>query len=1041
MKYHQHNVPFVARFAAWQYRLTIAFLCFLNTFTSAGQAATFVVDTISDKGEAACTVSPADCSLRGAITNANDQSGPDTVAFNLPSDASDSPAAGFKTFSFTHELPRLTDPGTLIDGYSQPGYRNLPRIILSGYRTSSSFPSAVGLAVAASGCRIRGLTLHGWDIAVRIAGPDAHSNQIEGCYIGTDASGTLAAGNRLGVEISFGAHDNTIGGLARNIISSNTQQGILISGAGSNDNGIAGNFIGLNARGDGILGNSEGILINQGARRCTIGSYDIALRNVISGNGELNSNPGSSFGIRIDGIETTNHTIINCYIGVDATGSKSGFGNKGPGVLLSDSSQNHIGVPGAPRNIISGNTLSNNATSNIEIRNASRNTIQNNFIGPKADGSNPVTTPATASPQAAGIFVGSFFSSAPSQENLIGGTATGARNIISGNNDVGVFLANNALGTRIQGNFIGTNAAGNAVLPNSRNGIYDLGIGTLIGGTIPQARNVISGNGMNPSDPFSRSVGILAGGPNGVIQGNFIGTDARGTAALPNQKVGVSIARPILVGGATSRPGTGAGNLISGNIQTGIAIDSSGSVSTSSVHVSGNLIGTDVLGAAAIPNGIGIILYTGQNTAIGSGQSSGRNIISGNRGSGVQFESLSGTSGGIPRNNRIQGNYIGTDISGRKPLPNMVGVRMRQGSLNVVGGATNKPGTGVGNIISGNLLAGVYVERAFNVRPGIFGNAIGVAADGITPLPNKKSMPDAPDETGREGAGILVDQFVLIGGPNTNPNVPGKFGNLIAYNEGAGVRVLSGQPAQIRANSIFANGALGIDQGEVGVTPGVAAEDVSEPRFIIPPFPVLQSVTQSTPNAPLIIQGTVEASYGQLPVDVFASDEPDPSGFGEGKTYLGSFNLGTRQGIRFITFNQVLPVNADLSGKWITATISSHPSHANTSEFSEALQVVAAQGSTESSYSSINATAYASSASVVIAFDTSLQGIDLENVTAKVNGQSVPVQSVETNGQLLTVLLPEASFAVGDKVEIFWRDLQAEDGRKLTGNTPALVAE
>ena len=1001
----------------------VALLFFANT----ARASTFSVDSTTDTNLTVCSAAPADCSLRGAMSNANSNPGADTIAFNIP-------GSGYKTIAPASALPTLTDSGTFIDGNSQPGYVNAPRVVLSGAQAPTF--GTDGLNITTSNCRVRGLTFQNWRSAIAISGTGAHSNTIEGCFIGTDATGLDAPGetrNIRGITLIDGAHDNIIGGVKRNVISGNGESGIMIRGTGSDRNSVAGNIIGLNARGEllsRLVGNGIGIRIDDGARHCLIGSPDVALRNFISSN---------RVGVQVDSAQTAFHTLVNNYIGTDPTGNKAGFGNAQAGVSINDAHSNRIGVPGAPRNIISGNgDFSDNfrAANNIELRSSHRNIIQNNFIGLKADGSGPVLAPITTNTIAAGIFLDSYSTALPSESNLIGGTEPGARNVISGNIRYGICLFG-AVGTRIQGNFIGTNPSGTAAIPNTLYGIYDFGNGTLIGGQTPQARNVISGNGINPSDPFSRSGGILAAGPNGIVQGNFIGTDARGTQALPNQKVGVYIARPILVGGATSRPGIGAGNLISGNTQTGIAVDSSGSTSTSSVRVLGNLIGTDVSGTAALPNGIGIILYTGQNTAIGNGQPSGRNIISGNRGSGVQFESLSGTSGGIPRNNRIQGNFIGTDISGQKAIPNVFGVRMRQGSLNVVGGATNRPGSGAGNIISGNFVAGVFVERDFNVQPAIYGNAIGVAADGITPLPNKKFT---LDETEHEGAGILAAQFVIIGGPNTNPGVLGSLGNLIAYNEGAGVRVSSGQPAIIRANSIFANGALGIDQGEVGVTPRLFGDTPTGPGFIIPPFPLLHSATQSAPGAPLIIQGTAETPPGQQIVDVFASDQPDPSGFGEGKTYLSSFNLGSPPS-GFVTFNQSIAVTGNLRGKFITTTMTGVAYGSNTSEFSKALFVTATQGEEENSSSSINAVAYSSNASVVIAFDTRLQGIALENVTAKVNGQSVPVQSATINGQLMTILLPEASFAHGDIIEIFWRDLQAGDGRNLTGNTPPLAAE
>src|SRR5262249_51476190 len=149
--------------------------------------------------------------------------------------------------------------------------------------------------------------------------------------------------------------------------------------------------------------------------------------------------------------------------------------------------------------------------------------------------------------------------------NVVGGTISGARNIISGNGAAGIDISNNALGTIVQGNFVGLNAAGTAAVPNTGNGIQvTLGAGVVtIGGTTAAARNVISGN-LKSGIAIGASLAC-------VIQGNFIGSDATGTVPIGNALHGI-----VVFGGTanTQIGGTapGAGNTIAFNGGAGVLI-------------------------------------------------------------------------------------------------------------------------------------------------------------------------------------------------------------------------------------------------------------------------------------------------------------------------------------------------------------------------------------------------------------------------------------------------------------------------------------
>src|SRR5205085_760950 len=149
--------------------------------------------------------------------------------------------------------------------------------------------------------------------------------------------------------------------------------------------------------------------------------------------------------------------------------------------------------------------------------------------------------------------------------NVIGGTAAGAGNVISGNDNDGVEIGGaDTSGNVVLGNFIGTDYTGSAALGNAEDGVYLWGgtTGNVIGGTAAGARNVISGNEWN-------GVEISSAHTSGnVVLGNFIGTDYTGSAALGNGD-GVALndgSSSNTIGGTAA----GAGNVISGNDSYGV---------------------------------------------------------------------------------------------------------------------------------------------------------------------------------------------------------------------------------------------------------------------------------------------------------------------------------------------------------------------------------------------------------------------------------------------------------------------------------------
>jgi len=205
----------------------------------------------------------------------------------------------------------------------------------------------------------------------------------------------------------------------------------------------------------------------------------------------------------------SSNVIQGNYIGTDRTGTISQGNGRATtrmgGVLVQGSSGNVIGgTNSAHRNVISAN-----GGTGIYLHNSSGNTVQGNRVGTCVSGMTALgnTTNGIGLYNAGG--------------NLIGGTSAAARNVVSGNNQSGIYLYGaGSTGNRIQGNYIGTDASGHAGLGNGATGVLLNGSSdNTIGGTQAGAGNVICRSGFF-------GVEITGGGSNNLVQGNFIGTDA-----------------------------------------------------------------------------------------------------------------------------------------------------------------------------------------------------------------------------------------------------------------------------------------------------------------------------------------------------------------------------------------------------------------------------------------------------------------------------------------------------------------------------------
>lgn len=343
------------------------------------------------------------------------------------------------------------------------------------------------------------------DIGVRLVRSGSVDNVIQGNYIGTNPDGTLDRGNLgPGIEINefstFGfASRTTIGGLeagAGNLISGNNGNGVAIVGAGAQFNSVLGNRIGVNAGGTAAIPNSfHGVLITfssgNAASNNTIGGVTPAARNIISGNMRA--------GVAMFGVATAN-VVQGNYIGTNAAGDYA-IPNGNDGVRLGDASLgagpsgNFIGgtAPGA------GNLISGNIDNGIEIVGATTtgNFVEGNLIGPDGSGMNSLLD-ALGDPR--GNDRGILIDRAPG--NRIGGASLAARNVISGNFQVGIRIDGaTATDNIVQGNRIGAAKDGLSPLPNGGAGvlILDAASRNVIGSPWESndalAGNVISHNG------------------------------------------------------------------------------------------------------------------------------------------------------------------------------------------------------------------------------------------------------------------------------------------------------------------------------------------------------------------------------------------------------------------------------------------------------------------------------------------------------------------------------------------------------------------
>ncbi len=645
--------------------------------------------------------------------------------------------------------------------------------------------------------------------------------------------------------------------------------------------------------------------------------------NVISGNHRT--------GVHINGGD--GHTISsNNFIGLppESNNYASTTGNH-TGVKISSGTYAQVGGGSYTRNVISGNR-----DTGIVIAGGSGALILNNYIGLHEEG-------LTGLGNQFGV-------------KLIGGAATtigngtaAGRNLIGGNDHSGIQAADSTISELVvNGNYIGVNVSGDASLPNRQRGV-------VLSSTNPaQVRNNVLGCGT------SAAICMEITGSNWTvaheINSNHIGADPTGAINLGGGVKGVSIkgvhgvqfdGNHIRHSGqdglslVTSSDNTISNNHILYSGQHGVLIDADNNTLSGNVVSFSGVVGIKVLSNdnTLTNNTISSVRATGSESETGLEVLGRNNEIAGggapivgglfavklignnNNLSGHEISDadvgvfVSGEDNVVGPDNLIHSNWVGVDVassarravikgsnigidaSGLAALPNYQAGIVDSGRWTTIGGAAPADG----NLIGGGMVYGSVGIHMLGTQSTVRYNTIGVGINGATPLGAL--------------AGIQIDgDRITI------------WENVIAYNT-TGVLVNSGRRNSIWENSIHSN-YIGLDLSPAGVTLNdsgdgdAGANDLQNYPLIT--FAALHS-------GQTLVSGMLDSQPNQTyAIHLYSSPACDPSGYGQGRTYLGQATVTTNAGGQ-ASIDIAIGAAASV-GHYLTATATDP--EGNTSEFS-----------------------------------------------------------------------------------------------------------
>ncbi|MFO1001930.1 MAG: DUF4347 domain-containing protein [Planctomycetaceae bacterium] len=262
-----------ARNADWELEYQVGTITTDVAFSTHLQAdanfilATYTVTNTNDSGAG---------SFRQAILDANANAGVDTITFSIA-------GSGTQIINIASVLPTITDQ-IIINGTTQTGYvaGSFVPIIIDGNNLGAN---GLSLGAGSSGSQIRGLVIRDFGQTAIDIQATSNNNVIQNSFLGAmDSSGNFVAGEQNAYGVYARSGFNTIGGTTStgNVLSGNMQQGVYIDAV---QNVVAGNLVGLNAAGNTALGNgSHGIWVTSNGAGTLIGGTTATARNVISGN-------------------------------------------------------------------------------------------------------------------------------------------------------------------------------------------------------------------------------------------------------------------------------------------------------------------------------------------------------------------------------------------------------------------------------------------------------------------------------------------------------------------------------------------------------------------------------------------------------------------------------------------------------------------------------------------------------------------------------------------------------------------------------------
>jgi hypothetical protein len=741
---------------------------------------------------------------------------------------------------------------------------------------SQSVNNQIGGASLAARNLLSGNTGAGIRVGPRSSGTtvlnDGTGTTIVNNLVGTDTTGLVGRPNANGGVIVT-VPNVTVGGTSqalRNVIAGNTGTGLnaFVQTTGTpqvaltipSNLVVQGNYIGVKADGSGALANTLNGVFSSGpntliggAAGTTPGGACTGACNVIAGNGTT----GVSLGASSDGAAQVLHStatgsiVEGNFIGINPSGTTA-MPNLNVGIQANAANIRVGGSTPAQRNVVSGNTQTGVAFgtslfsgTTVLASSGSGGIVSGNYIG--VDTTGMIAVGNTSS----GVNV-----NVPNVR--VGGALAGERNIIGGNTSTGVTSNASTTGTSptvtvlavpsgmiVRNNYIGVAVDGTTARGNGGGGVAVNGANATI------TENVISGNntsnGIFIGAHFNNSTTLPAPadlgqvytiGSNAVVTSNLVGTNAAGTAAVPNN-FGISVNAP----GATIGGAGALRNVVSGNLGNGISLGSQ-FVTTSNAVVSngagsvvkGNYVGVNTTGAAAIANANGIAVSV-PNVTVGGPAVADRNVIGGNNGTGLMsFANRPSNSPvvlALPDNLIAENNYVGTNAAGSAALANIGGGMSITGANSIIRnnlvsgntGPSNPTGLSVSTNWENSLAGSLGTIYSSPDGTQVVGNIVGLNATGTAAIPNESGMSvSGPNVI---VGGPLPSQRNLMSGNNRNG-----LSLFTSFVTATGAPVASAAGTVVRGNYIGLDvtGTVKIYNGQGGINSSAANVTIGGPN-------------------------------------------------------------------------------------------------------------------------------------------------------------------------------------------------------------------